>query len=178
MGGCNQSITVPLCLSFLILFFSCITVGSSHELVFQEPKWAPHRLQLIYKIPNCFTVGSSRGYCLELRSSFSIIFSMAYRGTYAPAPGAPPAFLHGCQYLQGCFSQLSLLLAACAAFHPFLNTCSQGTSNFATGLSCVLHWVFWSCLCAAQVSPWPFLTEATLQPPHYQHLASYIQYLT
>lgn len=35
------------------------------------------------------------------------------------------------------------------------------TSNFATGLSCVLHWVFWSCLCPAQGSPWPFLTKAT-----------------
>lgn len=44
---------------------------------------------------------------------------------------------------------------------PFLNTFSQGTSNFATGLSCVLHWVFWSCLCPAQGSPWPFLTKAT-----------------
>lgn len=128
MGACAQSITVPLCSSFLLTLFPCASTGPPQAAVLQDkpsPAWAPlHGPQFVQDVFTCSDVGSSRG-----RREIAMVLSMGNREISAPATwgASSPSFLLRPWCSQDCFSHLffSSALPAYVVFCSFLNTFSQ-----------------------------------------------------
>jgi len=164
MGLAIKGHNAALCHPFLLTLFLCSSIGfpqaaASLRAHLPAPAWGPPR-----------AAGANLLHHGPLHELWENLCSGAYSTSC-------PSFSFSL-WRVGLFLRLSSLPPGTAQWVlTFSQTCfHRGATSFSDGLSFGQWWVCCSWLCPAQCSAWPLLTEVTPTAPHYQNLATLIQY--